>query len=103
MFITDKFQNKKIAIYGMGITGFSTAKTLRKLGIKVICWDDNTKIRKKIKNSNFSLNRFWLTKNEVDNIVISPGIDINKCKIKKYLKKNLNKIITDSRFIFCTK
>ena len=100
MFITDKFQNKKIAIYGMGITGFSTAKTLRKLGIKVICWDDNTKIRKKIKNSNFSLNRFWLTKNEVDNIVISPGIDINKCKIKKYLKKNSNKIITDLDLFF---
>ena len=35
-----------------------------------------------------------------DNIVISPGIDINKCKIKNYLKKNLNKIITDLDLFF---
>ena len=48
MFSLKKYQNKKIAIYGMGITGFSTAKTLNKLGAKVSCWDDNAKVRKKI-------------------------------------------------------
>ena len=87
MFALQKYQNKKIAIYGMGITGLSAAKTFKKLNAEVFCWDDNKKIRKKIKNSNFSLNKFWLNRNSIDFVVISPGIDINKCKIKNYLKK----------------
>ena len=98
--ILQKYQNKKIAIYGMGITGFSAAKTLKRLGAQVFCWDDSAKVRKKIKDFNFPLNKFWLNKNLVDNVVISPGIDASKCKIKNYLKKNLNKIITDLDLFF---
>ena len=84
----------------MGLTGYSAAKTLKKLGASIFCWDDNAQVRKKIENSNFLLNKFWLSKNSIDNIVISPGIDINKCKIKNYLKKNVNKIITDLDIFF---
>ena len=80
-----KYQNKRIAIYGMGLTGCSTAKTLKKLGSKIFCWDDNEKTRKRIKNLKFHLNKFWLNKNFVDIIVISPGIYVSKCKIKNYL------------------
>ena len=98
--VLQKYQNKKIAIYGMGITGFSTARTLKKLGAKIFCWDDNSKVRKKIKNFNFSLNKFWLNNSLFDNIVVSPGIDISRCKIKNYLKKNSNKIITDLDIFF---
>ena len=100
MFALQKYQNKKIAIYGMGITGCSAAKTFQKLNAKVFCWDDNEKIRKKIKNLNVPLSKFWLNRNLVDIVVISPGIDINKCKIKNYLKKNSNKIITDLDLFF---
>ena len=89
-----KYQNKNIAIYGMGLTGFSAAKVLKNLKAKVICWDDNKKIRTKIKSSNFFISKFWLRKNSIDKIVISPGINIDKCKIKRFLKKNSNKIIT---------
>ena len=95
-----KYQNKKIAIYGMGITGFSAAKVFKKLDAEIFCWDDDEKIRKKIKNLNFPLNKFWLNRNSIDIIVISPGIDIYKCKIKNYLKKNSNKIITDLDLFF---
>tara|TARA_B100001123_G_scaffold432946_1_gene556779 strand:- start:265 stop:1572 length:1308 start_codon:yes stop_codon:yes gene_type:complete len=95
-----KYQDKKIAIYGMGITGLSAAKTFKKLKAKVYCWDDKKRVRKKIKNLRFSLNKFWLNKDLIDAIVISPGIDINKCKIKNYLKKNSNKIITDLDLFF---
>ena len=55
---------------------------------------------KKALSSKFSLNKFWLNQNLVDIIVISPGIDINKSKIKNYLKKNSNKIITDLDLFF---
>ena len=100
MFTLQKYQNKNIAIYGMGITGCSVAETFKKLKTKVFCWDDNKKIRKKIKNLKFTTSKFWLKKNKIDNIVVSPGIDINKCKIKNYLKKNSNKIITDLDLFF---
>ena len=44
MLISKKYQNKKIAIYGMGKTGCSAAKTFEKLGSIVeevdLCFDD---------------------------------------------------------------
>jgi len=100
MEIVKKYQNKNIAIYGMGVTGISTAKLLKKIKAKVICWDDTKDVRKKIKKLNFKIGKFWKNKSSVDKIVISPGIDINKCKLKKYLKKNFKKIITDLDLFF---
>ena len=92
MFFPAKYQNKNIAIYGMGLSGCSAAKTLKKMKAKIYCWDDSSKIRKKIKFSNFPINKFWLidNKNLIDYIVISPGIDINKCKIKNHKTKSLS-------------
>ena len=95
-----KYKNKKIAVYGMGVTGQSAAKILNKLDANIYCWDDNKEIRKKLKKLNYNINKFWIKNNSIDNILISPGIDINKCKIKNYLKKNLNKIITDIDLFF---
>jgi UDP-N-acetylmuramoylalanine--D-glutamate ligase len=95
-----KYKNKKIAIYGMGKTGFSVANTFKNLKAKIYCWDDNKKIRKKVKKNNLILNKFWKKNSEIDLIVVSPGIDILKCKIKKYLRNNSNKIITDLDIFF---
>ena len=49
MFALQKYQNKKVAIYGMGITGCSAAKVFKRLDAEVFGWDDKKKIRKKIK------------------------------------------------------
>ena len=100
MLALQKYQNKRIAIYGMGITGCSVAKTLSKLGAQIFCWDDKKEIRKKVKKLDFNINKFWLSKNSFDNIVVSPGIDIKKCKIKNYLKINFDRIITDLDIFF---
>ena len=100
MSIYQKYQNKKIAVYGMGITGCSAAKTIKNLKAQALCWDDNAKIRKKVKKLNYKINKFWLNDKKIDVIVVSPGIDIRKCKIKSYLRKNFNKISSMiSRFI----
>ena len=98
----EKYRNRNIAIYGMGLSGCSAAKILKKLRIKIFCWDDNNKIRKKIKSLSFPVNKFWLNnnKNSIDYIIISPGIDVNKCKIRHFLKKNSKKIITDLDLFF---
>ena len=100
MVILQKYRNKKIAIYGMGITGRSTAIFLKKLNANLFCWDDDKKTRKKIKKLNFVVKKFWKGKDKIDYIVISPGIDINRSKIRNFLKKNYDKIITDLDVFF---
>ena len=100
MVASQKYKNKKIAIYGMGITGYSVAKNFKKLKTQIYCWDDNINIRNQVKKLKIPLSKFWLHAKSPDFIVISPGIDINKCKIKEYLNKNLSKIITDLDLFF---
>ena len=100
MLVSQKYQNKKIAIYGMGITGRSVAKTFKKMKAKIFCWDDDEKVRNKAKKLTFPLNKFWVNQKDIDAIVVSPGININKCNIKNYLKKNLDKITTDLDIFF---
>ena len=100
MIALKKYQNKQIAIYGMGKTGFSAVDTFKKLQASVLCWDDSQKIRKKVKSLNYPLSKFWLKQNSLYRIILSPGIDINNCKIKRFLKKNSKKIITDLDLFF---
>ena len=80
------FIKKKILIYGLGKSGQSTLSFLRKKKNKIYLYDDK-------KNNLFKANQ--IKKIHLDAIIISPGIDINKCKLSKYLKKNLDIIYTD--------
>ncbi len=82
------FLRKKILIYGLGKSGISSYKFLKKKA-DVYLFDDNSKINKKL----VSLNK--ISKISFDVIIISPGIDISKCKLSTFLKKNLQKIYTD--------
>ena len=84
----------------MGATGHSVAQVLEKLNTEITCWDDNVKIRNNLKKLKVNVNKFWKKKEIIDFIVISPGIDINSCKIKNYLNKNIKKIITDIDIFF---
>ena len=82
------FLRKKILIYGLGKSGISSYKFLKKKA-DVYLFDDNSKINKKL----LSLSK--ISKICFDVIIISPGIDISKCKLSTFLKKNSQKIYTD--------
>ena len=71
------FYKKKILIYGLGKSGLSSYKFLKKDN-QVTKYDD--KIKSDIKK---------ITKIEFDYIIISPGIDIYKCNLSKFLKKKI--------------
>ena len=77
------FYKKKILIYGLGKSGLSAFKFLKKE-------NEITKHDDKIKIDNEKI-----TKKKFDYIIISPGIDINKCNLSKFLKNNFKKIYTD--------
>ena len=88
------FINKKILIYGLGKSGISSFEFLKKRN-QIFLFDDNRqiKINSKIKKNLISHKLIELTK--FDLIILSPGINKEKCKLKKFLKKNSKIIFTD--------
>jgi UDP-N-acetylmuramoylalanine--D-glutamate ligase len=96
------FLKKKILIYGLGKSGLSTYSYLKKNNI-ISLYDDQIITKKNIKDTHTTYKE--IIKKEFDCIIISPGIDINNCKLSRFLKKNHKKIYTDldifySRYAF---
>ncbi len=87
------FKNKKILIYGFGKSGISSFNFLKKNNICKIFDDNKKNIPFKLRNKFININK--LSFNDFDYIVLSPGVDIKKCKISKYLSENKSKIITE--------
>ena len=96
------FLKKRILIYGLGKSGLSTYSYLKKNNI-ISLYDDRIITKKNIKDTHTTYKE--IIKKEFDCIIISPGIDINNCKLSRFLKKNHKKIYTDldifySRYAF---
>ena len=77
------FYKKKILIYGLGKSGLSAFKYLKKDN-EITTYDDKIKVKNK-----------KIIKQKFDYIIISPGIDVNTCTLSNFLKKNNRKIHTD--------
>ena len=85
MLSTSNLKELSFLIYGLGLSGQSVVKFFKKKNIKNFeVWDDNQKNlfkNKRTKNLNKTLNN-------VDFIVLSPGISlIEKKKLIKFKKK----------------
>ena len=85
--------SKNFLIYGFGKSGISSLKYLKKKNRCFIYDDDKKKIKNKYKK--FFISKSKLLNNNFDYVVISPGININRCQLSNYLKKNQKKVITD--------
>ena len=91
-------RHKSFAIYGLGITGRSVIRYFHKHRFKnYVGWDDDNEVFKKSIGSKYKSMRsdFLELVNFADYIIVSPGINIKKTKLKKILLKNKQKIITD--------
>ena len=81
-------------IYGLGKSGLSAYNFLKNKNI-VSIYDD---YKSDLKSYNFKkkiLSYKEVLNDNFDQIIISPGININKCKLSKFLKKNFDKIYSD--------
>ena len=76
--------NKSFLIYGLGKTGISSFKYLNKKN-KCFIFDDNKKkTNKKLKN--YFISKSSVIKKNFDNIIISPGINIGRCKLSAKIR-----------------
>ena len=88
------FFKKKILIYGLGISGYSSLNFLKKKNY-IKFFDDNYQNFKNKKLKKFFISQKKIYEYGFDYIIISPGINLEKCDLKKFLRKNKNKIFTD--------
>jgi UDP-N-acetylmuramoylalanine--D-glutamate ligase len=92
-----KLKELSFLVYGHGLSGHSVIKFFKKNQIrKFLVWDDN----KKKEFKNYRPKSLIRTLNEVDYIVLAPGISLLKNKI---LKKYNKKIITDIDLFYLSK
>jgi len=86
-------------IFGLGVTGVSVLKYLKKKRVSnYFVWDDKLKKAKNFKSKKaYNLNN---TLRLVDFIILSPGISILTSKHKRILSKFKKKIITDLDLLY---
>ncbi len=94
------FTNKKILIYGLGKSGLSAFEVLKKNN-EIFLYDDKKINNKSAELKKKSISYKRIIKKKFDYVIISPGINIDKCKLSKFLKKNIRKINTDLDIFFC--
>jgi UDP-N-acetylmuramoylalanine--D-glutamate ligase len=89
----DNLTDKKIGIFGLGITGESIYQTVMRQSSNILCWDDSKKNRSSFKEQNILYdltNEKWQALNI---IFISPGVPNNH---DIYLLAKKNNILTSS-------
>ena len=86
------FINKKILIYGIGRSGISALKFLKRYS-NISLFDDDKKIKVSKTISSKIITYSEILKSKFDIIILSPGININQCRLKKFLKKMIKLFI----------
>lgn len=94
------FLKKKILIYGLGKTGVETFDFLKKKA-DVYVFDDAIIKTKNLFLKQKILNFKKLLRIKFDRIIISPGININKCKLSSVLKTNFLNVYSDLDIFYC--
>ena len=90
----NSFSNKKILIYGLGKSGLSTFRFLKNKS-EIFLFDDYSSNLKDFNIKKKLISYKKISSYKFDKIILSPGIDINKCKLKRFLKKNYNIVYSD--------
>ena len=87
MLSIDFFKGQKVAIYGLGRSGFSTALALKRGGAIPVCWDDSTAAQNRAKSAGLIIEDLRISKtwNKFALLLLSPGIP--------YLYPKVNQVV----------
>lgn len=73
--------NRKIAVFGLGVSGVSVVRALIKAGAKVIAWDDGEESREAAEKIGAEINDLTLClDNSFDFLVLAPGVPLTHPK-----------------------
>lgn len=73
--------NRKIAVFGLGVSGVSVVRALIKAGAKVIAWDDGEESRDIAEKAGAEINDLTLClDNSFDFLVLAPGVPLTHPK-----------------------
>ena len=77
MFPLPHVAKKKIAVFGLGLTGLATCKALVASGAEVFCWDESAATCAKTKNTKYASShpKEWPWA-ELSSLVVSPGVPL---------------------------
>ncbi|MAZ76110.1 MAG: UDP-N-acetylmuramoyl-L-alanine--D-glutamate ligase [Micavibrio sp.] len=74
-------KNKKIAVFGLGLSGLSVVKALVSAGAKIVAWDDGTEQQRKAQSLGAEIQNLSDTlDNSFDLLVLSPGVPLTHPK-----------------------
>ncbi|QXK92177.1 UDP-N-acetylmuramoyl-L-alanine--D-glutamate ligase [Neoehrlichia mikurensis] len=105
MILLPHYNGKKVAVFGLGITGTSAMKSLSLSGAQVFLWDDNISV---LKDMEMSVNCCCINPNEynwneISSLILSPGISYFGDKqhwIVKLAKYHNCPIISDIELLY---
>ena len=90
---------KSFFVFGLGVSGLSTALFLKKRSQSIFCWDDNPKKRNNAKQKKLDVNNYnSVDFSKIDFVITSPIINHrlrDVSPIIKKAKKNKVEIISD--------
>ena len=92
-------KNKKIFVLGLGLSGDSAIRALEEGGAVISAWDDEYQVRKKnIGQGRNIINPQEVSMEDLDAVILSPGIDTEKSPQKRFIceaKRKKKPVICD--------
>ncbi|WP_343343677.1 UDP-N-acetylmuramoyl-L-alanine--D-glutamate ligase [Sphingomicrobium sp. XHP0239] len=95
MILSEAWQGKRYAVYGLARSGLATVSALVKSGCEVACWDDREEARKAANPFAEGVDFLEAGLGGFDSLVVSPGVPINSHPIAEAARAAGCEIIGD--------
>ncbi|MBW0144399.1 Mur ligase family protein [Sphingomicrobium clamense] len=95
MILSEAWQGKRYAVYGLARSGLASVEALVRSGAKVACWDDKEEARNAASPFAERIDFLEAGLEGFDALVVSPGVPLNRHPIRELAEKAGCEIIGD--------